>query len=121
MCIEIDINYQELDREELKRFLTDSTEDREWVKPKAAPFNPKGDGGYIRYALYDKARDRLKYIFDKGPFYIGGCSELRYKTFDIKQYGYDTCEVGTTSYHLCIIYHLIRWSAIRNAVFGACN
>lgn len=34
------------------------------------------------------ARDRLKDIFDNGPFYIGGCSELGYKTFDIKQYGY---------------------------------
>ena len=89
------LNVQELDREELKRFLTDSTEDREWVKPKAAPVNPKGDGGYVRNALYDKARDRLKDIFDNGPFYIGGCSELGYKTFDIKQYGYDTCEVNT--------------------------
>lgn len=45
--------------------------------------------------MYDKARDRLKDIFDKGPFYIGGCSELGYRTFDIKQYGYDTCEVNT--------------------------
>lgn len=45
LCIEIDINYQELDREELKRFLTGSTEDREWVKPKAAPVNPGGSGG----------------------------------------------------------------------------
>lgn len=95
LCVEIDINYQELDREELKRFLTDSTEDREWVKPKAAPVNPGGSSGYGRNPLYDKARDRLKEIFESGPFNIGGCSELGYRTFDIKKYGYDTCEVNT--------------------------
>lgn len=95
MCVEIDINYHELDREELKRFLTDSTDDREWVKPKAVPVNPGGSGGYGRNPLYDKARDRLKELFDKGPFYIGGSAEFGGKKYDLKKYGYDTCEVNT--------------------------
>ena len=80
LCIEIDINYQELDREELKRFLTDSIEDREWVKPKDAPVNPRGSGGYGRNPLYDKARDRLKEIF--------ASKSLQMVSFTITEKGY---------------------------------
>lgn len=83
LCIEIDINYQELDRNEMKRFLTESTEDREWVKPKASPVHHEESVGNGRNPLYDKARDRLKEIFDEGTFNIGGCYELGYKIFDI--------------------------------------
>ena len=95
LCVEIDINYQELDRNELKRFLTESDEDREWVKPKAPASNSGEYGGYGRNPLYDKTRDRLKEIFEEGSFFIGGCAELGFKTYDIKKYGYDTCEVNT--------------------------
>lgn len=93
-CIEIDINYQELDRAEIKHFLTESTDDREWVKEKLPALQHGDSSGYGRNPLYDKARDRLKEIFDDGTFNIGGCSELGYQTFDIKKYGYDTCEVN---------------------------
>lgn len=93
-CIEIDINYQELDKTELKRFLTDSTKDREWVTKKMPSPYFGGTGGYGRNPKFEEARDRLKEIFDSGSFHIGGCAELEYKLYDLKEYGYDTCEVN---------------------------
>lgn len=94
-CIEIDLNYQVPDKTELRRFLTESTGEREWVKVKLPSPHYDGIGGYGRNPLYDQFRDRLKEIFDNGPFYIGGCPELEYKSYDLKEYGYDTCEVNT--------------------------
>lgn len=98
-CIEIDINYQSLDKAELKEFLTNSTEDREWIAS-VLPQPPKTDATFSssRDPIYGKVRDALKEVFDEktlvihpfqGSFFNHG------QTFDIRKYGYDVCEVNT--------------------------
>ncbi|MCI1786095.1 MAG: hypothetical protein LKI59_08165 [Bacteroidales bacterium] len=98
-CIEIDINYQALDRAELKEFLTVSTEDRKWIAP--MPLAPKKAGGsfsYGRNSLYEKTRDVLKEVFDKGTLLIHPFQysfSHKDQTFDLRKLGYDVCKVNT--------------------------
>ena len=94
-CIEIDINYQALDRAELTEFLTESTEDRKWIL--SMPPMPKKTDKSISYGrnpLYEKTRDAIKEVFDEGTLLI---HPLSYKSqaFDLRKCGYDVCEVNT--------------------------
>lgn len=92
-CIEIDINYQALDKAELKEFLTCSTEDRHWVVEQKKTETKPGDGlSYGRNKWYDKVRDYLKEQFDNGNLILYADSGKKYALKDI---GYDTCEVNT--------------------------
>lgn len=98
-CIEIDINYQALDKAELKEFLTGTDEDRKWIVSMPQP--PKTSSGsfsYGRNPMYEKARDILKEIFDGGSITIYPNDTPYYhpnKSFDLRQFGYDVCEVNT--------------------------
>ena len=98
-CIEIDINYQALDKNELKEFLSCSDEDRKWIVSMPPP--PKTAGGsfsYGRNPMYDKTRDYLKEIFDDGSItihpYLTSYSHPD-KPYDLRLIGYDVCEVNT--------------------------
>ena len=98
-CIEIDINYQALDRAELKEFLTGSTEDRKWIVSMPPPPKKAGESfSYGRNPLYEKTRDALKEIFDEGTLLI---HPFQYslshqdQPFDLRKWGYDVCEVNT--------------------------
>ncbi len=94
-CIEIDINYQALDRAKLKEFLTDTADDRKWIVSMPPPQKPTGASfSYGRNPMYGKARDILKEIFDEETITI----HPYFKLFDLRQYGYDVCEVNT-KYH----------------------
>ena len=42
-CIEIDINYQALDRAKLKEFLTDTADDRKWIVSMPQSQKPMGE------------------------------------------------------------------------------
>lgn len=98
-CIEIDINYQILDKTELKEFLSGSDEDRKWIV--SMPQTPKQKGesfSYCRNPMYEKTRDILKEIFDEDtitiyPFLMTYLHSDR--PFDLRQIGYDVCEVNT--------------------------
>ena len=101
-CIEINVNYQSLDRDELKEFLTTSSEDREWIV--SIPPQHKNEGessysfSYTRNPLYDTVRDKLKERFDSGSLIIHPFKDLLARTdtqYDLRQYNYDVCEVGT--------------------------
>lgn len=98
-CIEIDINYQALDRTELKEFLTGSDEDRKWIVSMPPTPKPTGESfSYGRNPMYEKTRDILKEIFDKGTITIHPYAvSYRHqdKPFDLRQIGYDICEVNT--------------------------
>lgn len=98
-CIEIDINYQALDRTQLKEFLTSTTDDRKWIISMPPPQKPTGESfSYGRNPMYEKARDILKEIFDEGTIIIHPYSTSFYhldKPFNLRQIGYDVCEVNT--------------------------
>ena len=92
-CLEIDINYQSLDKAGLKDFLINSTEDREWIIPKVhIPKNDDSWNSYGRNPKFDKIRNMLKEVFETKtliiyPFWNRG--------YDLKQIKYDVCEVNT--------------------------
>ena len=91
-CIEIDINYQARDKAELKDFLTVTDEDRKWIVSMPPPPKSKGESfSYGRDPMYEKTRDILKEIFDEGTITIHPYA----KSFDLRQLGYDVCEVNT--------------------------
>lgn len=98
-CIEIDINYQALDKQELKDFLCGSDEDRKWIVSMPPPLKSTGNTfSYGRNPMYEKARDILKQIFDDGTITIhpfAASFSHPNKPFDIRQVGYDVCEVNT--------------------------
>lgn len=98
-CIEIDINYQALDRIKLKEFLTDIADDRKWIVSMPQPQKTTGESfSYGRNPLYENARDFLKEIFDEGTIIIHPYYTSFYhpdKPFDLRQIGYDVCEVNT--------------------------
>lgn len=98
-CLEIDINYQALNKAELKDFLINSSEDRRWIVAQPTPLKPKSDSFNVeRNPIYEKTRDALKEKFDQGTITIhpNDHSLTRAnKSFDLRQYGYDVCEVNT--------------------------
>lgn len=98
-CIEIDINYQALDKNELKEFLCCSDEDRNWIGlMPPPPKTSKKSFSNGRNPMYEKARDILKEIFDSGTIIIhpyAGSYSNQNKPFDLRQVGYDICEVDT--------------------------
>ena len=98
-CIEIDINYQALDKEELKDFLSGSDEDRKWIVSMPPPPKSSGESlSYVRNPMYEKTRDFLKEIFDGGTITIHPYTTSYFrqdKSYDLRQVGYDVCEVNT--------------------------
>lgn len=95
-CIEIDINYQALDKEELKAFLTSTDQDRKWVVPLPPVIKKDGISFYEgRKPIYDQTRDILKGIFDDKTLVVFPLFSSLMQSFDLKQLGYDTCEIGT--------------------------
>lgn len=92
-CIEIDINYQALDKSELRRFLTRSDENRRWIVSMPQPSESKGNSKSSgKNPMYAKTRDILKEIFDDGTITIYPNATSIY---DLRKLGYDVCEVNT--------------------------
>ena len=97
-CIEINVNYQILGRIQLRDFLTGTSDDRKWIVSMPPPQKPTGESfSYGRNPMYGKARDILKEIFDEGTITIHPYFTPfdRQKPFDLRQFGYDVCEVNT--------------------------
>ena len=94
-CIEININYQALEKSELRTFLTDSYEDREWVvsMPQKPSKASEDSFSYGRNPKFIIARDLLKEAFANETIYIMPTSTG--ELFDLKQYQYDVCEINT--------------------------
>lgn len=89
-CIEININFQVNKKEQLKKFLTQSSEDRQWITTLPTPKNSGDSFSYPRNPLYDEMRDALKDAFDKGTFIIH--PHFWSGSYDIRHFGYDSCE-----------------------------
>ena len=95
-CIEININYQPLELLTLKKFLTEETNDRQWVLPISSKptRNSKYSHYYVRNPVYDKARTILKTIWKQEtiwlPSYIIPHSHNDVP-HNIKELGYNEC------------------------------
>ncbi len=98
-CIEIDINYQVLDKTELRDFLSNSDDDREWIVSMPPPPKAAGESfSYGRNPMYEKTRDIIKAIFDDGTITIHPYATSYLHpgmSFDLRKTGYDVCEVNT--------------------------
>lgn len=95
-CVEINMNYQELERASIREFLTETDEDRIWIKDTVK--QPKGDGGSLSYGrnpLLLRVRDFLKEKFDSESLSIRMYKRGEYipKNFDLRKLKYDTCKV----------------------------
>jgi hypothetical protein len=88
-CIEINLNYVQLDKEAIRSFLLKETEDREWI----GPAEKKGESGdsysfYQRNPIHFKVLDYIKEQFDSGNLNI----VWNGKKYNLKSWGYDVCE-----------------------------
>lgn len=93
-CVEIDIKYQPLDKAELRKFLICSSDDRKWIVSMPSPVHKDGYSvSYNRDPFYEKIRDLLKDEFKNTTIRINPYHS--YYGYDLKQYGYDICEVGS--------------------------
>ena len=92
-CIEIDIKYKALNKAELKKFLTNSDKGRKWIVATPGISKSKGaSNSSKRDPMYEKTRDIIKDIFDKGTIIIHPHHSVSY---NLRQHGYDVCEVNT--------------------------
>ena len=94
-CIEIDMNWVEMDEEKIRKFLLDSTKHRQWVQKQ--PEVAHGDGmssSYGRNPLHQKVIEALQQAFNNGSLsiYYNGLE------YNLKEYGYDVCERRAQSF-----------------------
>ena len=91
LCIEIDLNWLELNENVLRKFLTQEKTDRKWIVKKEERETSEGFGSlYTRNPRFDKARNILKNAFDNQELSI---QPLLKDRFFLSKYGYDVCEV----------------------------
>ena len=97
-CIEIDINYQALDKAQLKKFLTDTDEDRNWIVPIPPLHKPSVESiSYGSNPMYEKIKDIIKRLFDEGSLTIHPYSLLLSKSdkpINLREEGYDICDIN---------------------------
>lgn len=97
-CIEIELNFFNIDKSSIREFLVNSDKNRKWVTNNIDSI--KGDGFGIsneRNPLHEKAIEFIKKKFDEDTIEIMPFNN--YKQFDLKEeYGYDTCERNISVY-----------------------
>lgn len=87
-CIEIDLNYVEIDKEALRSFLIEEDDNRTWIVPIENKGVSKESFSYTyRNPWREKAIEYIKDRFERGILYIG--QEVLY---NLRQFGYDICE-----------------------------
>ena len=96
-CLEIDLNFVELDREALKKFLIEETNDRYWIVPledKPKSYGNGEGGNYYRNPLHDEAIKTIKEKFDDGS--LAFC--WKNKIYNLREWKYDVCEIKSSIY-----------------------
>lgn len=97
-CIEIELNFFNIDKSSIREFLVNSDKNRKWVTNNIDSI--KGDGFGIsseRNPLHEKAIEYIKKKFDEDTIEIMPFNN--YKQFDLKEeLGYDTCERNISVY-----------------------
>lgn len=102
-CLEIDLNYQNLDKEELREFLTRTAADRKWIKQEEIVQKEVEGISYSSNSnpIYRLAGELLKRIFIEGTLYLHPYLQYHdnYTMFDadaiydLKELGYDIFKV----------------------------
>ena len=109
LCVEIDCNCFELNKDELREYLTKDTAGRKWIEKKTEKQPTDGIGSvYCKDPLFDKLRDMIKAAFDNKSFSIhlphylkshlseNFWDEGESDTYNLSDYDYDTCVVDAT-------------------------
>ena len=94
-CIEIDLNYVDIDEEEIRFFLLNEINNREWVVPaiKNEVTTDSYSSFYFRNPWHAKAIELIKKRFEEGILYISSGSYY----YDLRKFGYDVC--SPTNYY----------------------
>ena len=98
--MEVDLAFQDFDKASLRDFITNSTEDREWIMPEKAVQITETEGVSYpssRNPVYGQASDLLRQIFVENTLYLHPFLEYfgNYSMFDsdvlydLKELGYD--------------------------------
>lgn len=101
LCLEIDIKYEELDRNALTEYLTQDIDGRKWIKKE--DIKKKTDNFSLsnpRNALFDRMTHYLKEIFEIGSFKLifphDYSRDSEPNEYDLKNLGYDVCKTNET-------------------------
>lgn len=99
LCLEIDIKYEELDRNALTEYLTQDVDGRKWIKKE--DFKKKTDNlslSYPRNSLFDRMTHYLKEKFEIGSFKLifphDYSRDSEPNEYDLKIFGYDVCKTN---------------------------
>lgn len=99
-CIEIDLNYVEMDKSAIRKYLLTEYRYRSWIKEYDKRLEGNGYGSYYtRNPLHKKTIDLLKEKFENETIKIIVSDwQTGRKTHDLKTCGYDVCEVSSSSF-----------------------
>lgn len=86
-CIEVDLNYVQLEKNALQSFLLEDSSDRQWISISEKKKYSEGYSFSVRNAWHEKAIEYLKDLFEKKDIIIG-----RHKIYKLSDYEYDICE-----------------------------
>lgn len=89
-CLEIDLNWVEMDKGAIRKYLTEERDFREWVLPQEEKQSKEGDGygSYQRNPQHRKIIEHIEDLFNKGELFL----ELRNGIFNLRDMKYDVCE-----------------------------
>ncbi len=91
LCIEIDLNWLELNKDFLQKFLTQETKDRRWIEKREIIHSSGNDGSVShRNPRFDVAKGILKNTFDSLGLTLHPKVGTYYK---LSNWHYDVCEV----------------------------
>lgn len=92
LCLEVDLNMLELDKEVIRDFLTKDSGYRKWVVKREEKDSTDRIGSYYqRNPKFDKVKQILKEIFDNDALIIKDDNN----SYNLKKIGYDKCETNS--------------------------
>ena len=95
-CLEIDLNFVQLDENEIRDFLIKNNDGRKWVTRLEEKKKCEGESysERTRNEWQQKAIEEIKKCVDSKSLYIG----FWYDTFNLTEKGYDICEANSSLY-----------------------
>ena len=91
-CVEIDLNYVKIDKDEIRSFLLKESEERKWVEDLEKTEWKGGGSYYFRNPLHAKVVEHIKELFTNKNLRIGFKTISYNIGYNLSNYGYDICE-----------------------------